>query len=486
MRKKNLLWLFSLGLSLAVCIAACDKKDDNTDEPANNGGASGEPETPIETVDPTPGNAMSQADQKEYLEKVALEFMDLTPANDFKELVDLGEYIGETYEDYDWNNVEDWAEDAFEATREALGTKTTESDTSSWYSPWDETTYTYIYNDIYTNYKALLMASNFTGHFTANNGRWIQEKASDLQFICTDKQGQQCVAKLETSGEVKKVYVGDVYDHQGSDYDDRGSISVSNEYYDRIKCTIGIPEKIVATLTQGGKQVVKTTVNIDLGSISNDEFDISKSSLSISATMEVNNGYKIDVAKVAYTGNTNASASFAISKDGKTLVTMGAAADVNDLPSINVSTFGSDDFDEDDYNWDNTDGKKAFVKLDILGKVQMQGTLSDVRKFVDYIDAADDNDRDERNYKSYINQANALMDVNLFYDGKNVKQASTKLEPFADEDWNGRTEWDAEPVIYFFDGTSYSTFEAFFNERDFKKTIDAFEKLIDNYADLAD
>lgn len=483
MKKKNLLWLFSLGLSLTVCIASCDKKDDNTDDTIN----SGEPEKPIEAVDPTPDNAMSQADQKEYLEKVALEFIDLTPANDFKDLVDLGEYLGDTYDDgkYDWDNVEDWADKAFEATREALGTKTIESDTGYWYNSWSETTYTYIYNEIYTNYKALLMASNFTGHFTANNGRWIQEKASDLQFIFTDKQGQQCVAKLETSGDVKKVYVGCIDDWKDyeSDYS-QDDISINNDYYDRMQLTIGLPEKIVATLTQGGKQVVKTTVNVDLGSISNDEFDISKSSLSISATMEVNNGYKIEVSKVAYTGNTNASASFSISKDGKTIVSMGAAADVNDLPSVNLSAFSTDDYDGDDF--ENANGKKAFVKLDILGKVQIQGSLSDIRKFVDYIDAADDNDRDERNYKSYINQANALMDVNLFYDGKNVKQASTKLEPFADEDWDGRTEWDVEPVIYFFDGTSYSTFEAFFNERDFKKTIDAFEKLIDNYANLAD
>lgn len=487
MKKRNIFKLLSLGFSLAVCIVACDKNnDDNTDDNNGNNGDSGKTETPIEVVEPSVGEAMSQADQKEYLETVALEFMDLTPASDYKALVELGEYVADTYEDYDWDNVEDWAEDAFEATREALGIKTIDSDTSIWTSSWDGTTYTFIYNDIYTNYKALLLASNFTGHFTANNGKWMQDKANDLQFIFTDKQGQQCVAKLETIGSVKKVYAGDVYDNQDHDYDDRGNISISNEYYDRIKCTIGVPEKIVATLTQGGKQVVKTTVNINLDGINNDEFDISKSSLSISASTELNNGYKIEVQKVAYTGNTNASASCVLSKDGKQIVSMGAASDVNALPSVNVSAFSSDEFDEDDYNWDDVNGKKAFVKLDILGKVQMQGTISDIRKFVDYIDAADDNDRDERNYKSYINQANALMDVNLFYDGKNVKQASTKLEPFADEDWNGRTEWDVEPVIYFFDGTSYSTFEAFFNERDFKKTIDAFEKLIDNYADLTD
>ena len=145
-----------------------------------------------------------------------------------------------------------------------------------------------------------------------------------------------------------------------------------------------------------------------------------------------------------------------------------------------------DDFDEDNYDFDNATAKNLFVKLDILGKVQLQGTLTDVRKFVDYIDDAEDNDRNETTYKSYINQANALADVNLFYDGSNVKQATIMLEPFVEDTWNGRTYWDVEPVIYFYDGSSYSTFEAFFNDKDFKKTIDTFKSLANKYAALVD
>ena len=167
-------------------------------------------------------------------------------------------------------------------------------------------------------------------------------------------------------------------------------------------------------------------------------------------------------------------------------MTMGVSADVNDLPSVNVSAFSSESYDEDDYDFDKVNGKNAYVKLDILGKIQIQGTLSDVRKFANYLEDASDNDRDEKNFKSYISQANSLADVNLFYDGKNVKQATILLEPFADENWNGRTYWEVEPVVYFYDGSSYSTFEAFFNEKDFKKTIDTFKTLANKYADLID
>lgn len=472
MKKISLKWLIAL-LTAIVSISFVSCGDDK-EGPSDL-------ETPIEPVEPTKDNAMSPAEQKEYLETIALEFLDMMPSSDFRNIAELGKFIDDTYgEDYDWNNVEGWAEDAFDAAREALGTTTTESETEKWGN------YTYKYNYIYTNYKALLMASNFTGHFTARNGGWVLEQASDLQFIFSDKYGQQCVLKLETGGDIRKVHVFNIDDWTDYDYESNGYTYTSNEYYDRTQCTIGVPERIVVTLKQGGNQVVKATVKIDLSSISTDEFDISKNNMSVSVLTELNNGYKFDVSKVAYTANTNASVSFVMSKNGTSLVTMGASADVNDIPSVNVSAFSSESFDEDEYDFDKANVKNAYVKLDILGKVQIQGLLTDVRKFVDYLKEAEDNDRDERNFKSYINQANALADIHLFYDGKKTKQAEIKLEPFADESWNGHIYWEVEPLIYFYDGSSYSTFEAFFNEKDFKKTLDTFKTLANKYAELVD
>ena len=36
----------------------------------------------------------------------------------------------------------------------------------------------------------------------------------------------------------------------------------------------------------------------------------------------------------------------------------------------------------------------------------------------------------------------------------------------------------------FYDGSSYSSFEVFFNESDFKKVIDTYEELLDEYEDM--
>lgn len=83
-----------------------------------------------------------------------------------------------------------------------------------------------------------------------------------------------------------------------------------------------------------------------------------------------------------------------------------------------------------------------------------------------------------------MSQANGLTDIYMFFDGTATKQAKVVVEGFCSESWNGKEYWEAEPVLTFFDGSSYSTFGAFFSETDFKKTTDVFEDLLDKYIDL--
>lgn len=466
-------FMFALAFACTFSFVSCG--DDNELPEPNN-------PTPVEPVTPSEKEAMSPEAQKQYLDKVAMDFMAQMPASDFEEIASLGKWIADTYvDDYDWDNVEDWAEDVFDAARQALGTETTNTKT------YQDGRYTEQYNYIFTNYSALLTASNFIGHFTAKNGQWELTPANDLQFIFPDKAGRQCIVKLETSGKEKKVHAFNIDDTQNSEYSSSDDYTyIRTRYYDRTQYTVAVPEKIVVTLTQGGSQVVKTTVNIDLNSLTGEEFDISKNNITVSTTTELNNGYKIVVNQVAYTANSKASGSCVMSKNGTNLVTVAFSGDISGIPSCNVAAFSCDDFDEDDYDWESANGKNAFVKVDVMGKLQIQGTISDVHKYVDYLDDADHNDTEESKFKSYINQANSLTNVFLFYDGSATKQAEAKLEPFIDETWNGKTYWKAEPIMCFFDGSSYSTFEAFFNEEDFKKVIDTFKALANNYANLID
>ena len=452
--------------SLSSALVSCGGDDDSVDSPIVN-------PDPIVPEEPSKNEAMTPLEQKEYLDVIARGFMDKTPASDFNEISKLYNHISNTYTDnYDWDEVGDWGSEIFESLKESLGTTDKEQEKYSWGE----------YNYIYTNYKAVVMASNFKGQFKAIGNKWELSKADDLQFIFSDQYGKECVLKLVTSGNVKKVFIGNIDEWVDYNYDYSNDYYISNDYYDRTQLTVGVPENIVVTLTQGGSQVVKVTVKLNIGDLSNDKFDLSKNQLTASTLVELNNGYKFNVSQVAYNGNNKTSVSFDMSKNGESLASVAFSSDISGIPSCNIDAMVSGNIDEEDFN--NSNMKNVYVKLDIMGKLQIQGTLSDVRKFTDYINEADDNDDDEKTFKSYVNQANSLANFNLFYDGKSTKQATVTLEAFEEESWNGMKYWYMEPMLNFYDGSSYSTFDAFFNDKDFKSVIDAFEKLADNYASL--
>ena len=466
MKKLVSLLLIGSVFSLSSALVSCGGDDDSVDSPIVN-------PDPIVPEEPSKNEAMTPLEQKEYLDVIARGFMDKTPASDFNEISKLYNHISNTYTDnYDWDVVGDWGSEIFESLKESLGTTDKEQEKDSWGE----------FNYIYTNYKALVMASNFKGQFKAIGNKWELSKADDLQFIFSDQYGKECVLKLVTSGNVKKVFIGNIDEWVDYNYDYSNDYYISNDYYDRTQLTVGVPENIVVTLTQGGSQVVKVTVKLNIGDLSNDKFDLSKNQLTASTLVELNNGYKFNVSQVAYNGNNKTSVSFDMSKNGESLASVAFSSDISGIPSCNIDAMVSGNIDEEDFN--NSNMKNVYVKLDIMGKLQIQGTLSDVRKFTDYINEADDNDDDEKTFKSYVNQANSLANFNLFYDGKSTKQATVTLEAFEEESWNGMKYWYMEPMLNFYDGSSYSTFDAFFNDRDFKSVIDAFEKLADNYASL--
>ena len=466
MKKLVSLLLIGSVFSLSSVLVSCGGDDDSVDSPIVN-------PDPIVPEEPSKNEAMTPLEQKEYLDVIARGFMDKTPASDFNEISKLCNHISNTYTDnYDWDEVGDWGSEIFESLKESLGTTDKEQEKDSWGE----------YNYIYTNYKALVMASNFKGQFKAIGNKWELSKADDLQFIFSDQHGKECVLKLVTSGNVKKVFIGNIDEWVDYNYDYSNDYYISNDYYDRTQLTVGVPENIIVTLTQGGSQVVKVTVKLNIGDLSNDKFDLSKNQLTASTLVELNNGYKFNVSQVAYNGNNKTSVSFDMSKNGESLASVAFSSDISGIPSCNIDAMVSGNIDEEDFN--NSNMKNVYVKLDIMGKLQIQGTLSDVRKFTDYINEADDNDDDEKTFKSYVNQANSLANFNLFYDGKSTKQATVTLEAFEEESWNGMKYWYMEPMLNFYDGSSYSTFDAFFNDKDFKSVIDAFEKLADNYASL--
>lgn len=459
-------------LAGTLSLTSCGDDDPTTPEVPSD------PEQPTTPDTPDEATAMSPAEQQKRMEDIAKEVMGMMPSNDFKSYADLAHYVETNYseDNYDWDDVSDWARTCWDAARTATGNTYTERD-DSYYSSGK-----YVYKE----YKALILASNFTGHFKANGGKWTHTKASDLQFTFRGNTGDDCTLKIETSGNVTKVYVAnwDEWTDYESSYED--NTYKWTDYYDRTQCTVGVPENIVVTLTQGGRQLVKTTVNIKLSGLSGENFDISKGNLNVAANVELSNGYTFSTSEVKYAGNSKLTvAQASMKKNGTAILTMAMSGDISGLPSCNVEAFSKDNFDLDDYNTSNANAKNAYVKIDVLGKIQLQGIVSDVRKYCDLIDQSDEYELEGSKFQSCIDQANKLSDVNVFYDNTTTKQASVYLEPFAkDEGWQDSKYWEFEPVMKFYDGSSISPFSSFFNDNDFRSVIRMYERLVEDYGDL--
>lgn len=422
---------------------------------------------------------MTSTEQKNYIEDVALELMNMMPASDFEDILNLGRYICNTYGDnFYWENMGDWVKNIFDVLRQPLNTET-----------WDSKTYyTYSgtlsrYDYIYTDYKALLLISNFAGHFIAHNGRWEIEEADDIQFIFKDKAGKQCVLKLTTSGQEKRVYAYNLIRSVNYNYEMHGSTYISSTYYDRIQCTIGIPENITIELLQGGHTVFQSHLHTDISSLNDNTFDLSTSELTVSCITKLSNNYTFTLSQFSYEGNKRLNASYVAQKGDTPLITIAMASDVKDLPSVGTHVFSDKNFEKlNDLEPGNI--LNTFFKIDIIGRIQLYGAVKDIRKYINLMREANANNYNETYFKSCVAQANTFTDIQLFYDGNDERQATIWMESFySRRSW--KYSWNVEPVIVFDDESAYASFSAFFNEEDFSKTIDTFKMITDRYANLA-
>lgn len=457
--KKHFIYLLVASMTLAgtsTLFTSCGDDDPTPEAPST-------PDDPGNT--PTPSNPegnkkLNSVEQKQKLESIAKAFMGEVKANNFTQLTDLANYCYDHYidnDDFDNDVVTTWFNDALNASSSLVKSNIT-TEKGSWY--------TSVYN--YKYYNRVILLANFTGKFTAQKQSWKKEKADNLQFNFTDQDGKACNITVTSLGNTKKAHITDSEDWD-SDYDDANNIY--NQYIDEYKEYLMVPEQIVITLTQGGVKQVETIVNIDHSAFTGPEVDLSKDGLVTNATVKIAN-FTWCVQRAEYSAkNHKASVSGYMKKGDTTLFTF--AADANGVDATNESL--------------NNAGA-ASVNFDLLGQMQIKGTCSNVKAYSDLINKADDNDKNETLFKSYINQANELLDVNVFYDKGSVRQANMKLMAFEEKNpWNSAYNyWYAEPVINFDDGTSYSTFNAYFNESDFRSVIDLFNSLIEGYENLFD
>ena len=437
--------------------------------------------TIVPTVTPPSTN-----NDKLFLEKTGVEFVNQFQASDFNNLADIVKHI----KGYDASELADWAEDCLEDMRTLIGDERTEveRDTSYYYDGYDyekdEYIYRYYYGTYiyhYADYKWLLRASAFKGHFTVQDNKWVLTPADDLQATFTDRLGNTCVLKLTTSGATKRVHLAKETDRDwhsySSWYDD-----LRNYYYqyemdeNTMDVYVDIPEHISLTLTQGSKTLVSTTADFDISQIQVEDWDLARDAISATVRAKVNN-YDIIVDRVSYLASEGAHVKLELKKNGNTILLCGADAagyidaHYGQQAEVSTSTLGA-----------------ANVTLNLMGWLQLKADVTDIHSLRKALDNAEDNYRNESEYKRYIDRANRLFDAKFYYRGEEESRGTFALEAFLDyyDSYYEREYWGKKLIVTFEqDGSSYAI-DSYFNEDDFRSVINACRDLLDDFDNLMD
>jgi len=444
---KTIKWLAMplLALSLTGLTTACSDKNDEEDQ----GGA--------------PAGTLTPEESKERLSQIGKDFVNAIPKSDFDELDLLARHIKDNYcNDDKTDDVEQWADRCFKAlTNEAIfPDKIT-----------DYSTYKYT--------RRIYELSQFRGHLTYSGNRWEVQEANDLQATCTDQNGQQVIAKLTTSGNTKRVYIGEIEIDKKEEYNNY----IYTTIYEMDKAHAEIPENITVTLTRGGQTLVTVVVTTDLNSISVENFDLSKDAASATVKAQLA-GYDIQCNRIAAKANTENGAvvNFLVNKNGRKLLSADVTATVS-LPSGMVwSEYTDQDLFED--KLEQFGGKVTVCKLDVLGQLQVTAACTDAHTIYEQFETADDNKKNADVVNSCAQKINNNFTAQFFYDGGSISQGHMEFE--ATPNSEGK-KYYLEPVIVFPDGSRYNmTNESYFNEDDFKGLVDLFDTLCDSYEKMVD
>lgn len=446
---KTLKWLAMplLALALTSTFSACSDSKGDEEDGGDDGGL--------------PAGALTPEENKERLSQIGKDFINAIPASDFNELDQLATHIKNNYcsTDYQVEDVENWADRCFKSLIE-----------STWTG--DVTGYaTYEYT------RRIYELSKFRGHLTYNGSYWeVQEGTSDLQATCTDQNGQQVVARLTTSGAVKKVYIGEI--EMDEDYSSYWGLYEMDEAY------AVIPENITITLTRGNQALVNVTVTTDLSSVSGENFDLSKDGAVVTVRAQLA-GYDINCQRIAAKANTAGGlyAKFTVSKGGRSLLVAETQGNVN-YSGSNLVWSEDTDVDEFEENVQNFGGKVTGVSCDIMGRLQVRGYCTDARALADAFENAEDNKRNAEAVRNYAKTANDCFAAAFYYDGTDVPQGAMEFEAVANSTGE---KYYIEPVIVFADGSRYNmTNESYFNEENFKSLVDLFDSLANGYEDMVE
>ena len=133
--------------------------------------------------------------------------------------------------------------------------------------------------------------------------------------------------------------------------------------------------------------------------------------------------------------------------------------------------------------------------MDIIGEIQVKGSCSNAMEAAEELEliweALSYYNHETGGEKTpnlieanrHVDNFNAKFKINVYYDGKDTKQAAVKFAIAETEVYYGRTYYDVIPIIEFNDGSKYKI-EEFFTEHAFGDLIDSFYELCESYDEV--
>lgn len=395
--------------------------------------------------------------QKLKLEQVGNKLMSVFAAKEYKDLLKttaaLCYHADEYYDDneYDWSELAEAGDDIWEKL----------------YSEEKKSEYRWEYT--YT-----LFLSNCTGVLTL--GKEVadfKKSASERKVILEDIEGENWEIVVTPEG-LQQVHLGEWLETYTDYYD--------TDYEELYDVTVEVPSSLALKITKGGEYLADVNVTFDY-SISKGGFDYAKDRLGVGLEVKVDD-LTLKLEKCAYDAATDEFVCSQTLHKGEMMV---CSAEVSSKLPLDVEEKGEDAEVDGDVEVLN-------AKVNILGEIQIEGTLTELKKLMEL---TDDEYKTESACEKAAEEALTYAKLNVYYDCTSTVQAVVEFEPYYYEEYD-YSDYDEntyepkkvhcfylEPVIVFEDGSRYFFYE-YFKERYFKDLIENFEDFLNGYEFIYD
>lgn len=462
---KKTFFLLATAISVSIVFSSCEKKPDEKSDTVYTAEA-----------------------QKGKLQDIALELMGKFNPADQKPIVDLADYLGGLYEDYEWDfsEVRDHYKEDYEflnsvnrsIAQVAKGDLTANFATDLLQKAAGGQKEIYKFVNIDAVWEADEVAHVWKYKGKGDGGLVLKFKGPD---------NVACEAKLSgVDGDITYSGTYEVWDDEADDYRE-------------VEFEATLPKKVNFYLKEGSTELAGIEMNFDVQKSDHFNFDFTTKITNIT----IAGGVKI---------SKNAAACVYLVKLGNENL-IKAVADLKNCGLPDKANY--QDWEAwlemyaDMFSDHTLQLGAAVAQVDILdGKLTIKTTTTDGTQFYKDCETLEDKYDEETNngkwWEAYYYQApynkewaelwNKFLTINMYYGDSKSVQAQMKWEAYYEDrevyDYETQEEeihqmWDYAPIIYFpSDSTSYN-FEKYFTEKAFNTVINSAENFINSYIRLS-